>query len=100
LIKRKTKISKKNKKEEKINIDKKKIWELVSGHKCSLAIGVIAGLIYGAISPVIGLGLGWAISSLSSNNKKEFDDHTKLYIIFFAGIVGLLLKLLLLLLLL
>ena len=84
--KKKDKDKQKNKKEEKINIDKKKIWELVSGHKCSLAIGVIAGLIYGAISPVIGLGLGWAISSLSSNDKKEFDDHTKRYIIFFAGI--------------
>ena len=74
------------KKEEKINIDKKKIWELISGHKCSLVIGVLAGFIYGSISPVIGLGLGWAISSLSSNDIKEFKDHTLYYIYFFIGI--------------
>ena len=45
----------KEKKEEKIDIQRGKVLKLISDHKCDLILGTLGGLLYGAGSPVTGL---------------------------------------------
>ena len=81
----------KEKKEKKeIKINKKKIWELVSDHKCSLIIGILSGLIYGSVSPFVGVYLGKTIFSLSLNDPDKIESDIFPFIIFFIiiSVVG------------
>ena len=84
-----------NIKEEKQNvkIDRKKIWALLSDHKCDLFLGTISGLLYGSVAPFIGVILGKAFNSLSLNDPVIIKKETFILSMYFvilgscAGIV-------------
>ena len=55
----------------KIKIEKRKLWSLISDNKSNLVVGVIGGVLYGALGPVIGLIMGKSINVLSSPDPTE-----------------------------
>ena len=73
-------------KEKEIEINKKKLWELISDHKCSLITGTLAGLIYGAISPFVGIYLGQLAVSMSSSDPDKVQNDAYNFFIFFIVI--------------
>jgi len=74
----------------KIKIEKRKLWSLISDHKCDLVVGIIAGLLYGAMAPFIGLIMGKSVNALSSPNPDELKKGaTKYFVVFLClGIFG------------
>ena len=75
-----------DKKEKKIKIDKKKLWELISDHKLDAVIGTIAGIIYGGISPAIGIFLGNVITALSYPEPEKVKSEGYKYGMIFIGV--------------
>ena len=73
-------------KEKKIKIDKKKLWELISDHKLDAVIGTIAGIIYGGISPAIGIFLGNVITALSYPEPEKVKSEGYKYGMIFIGV--------------
>ena len=70
----------------KIKIDKKKLWELISDHKLDAIIGTIAGIIYGGISPAIGIFLGNVITALSYPEPEKVKSEGYKYGMIFIGV--------------
>ena len=70
----------------KIKIDKKKLWELISDHKLDAVIGTIAGIIYGGISPAIGIFLGNVITALSYPEPEKVKSEGYKYGMIFIGV--------------
>ena len=57
-------------KEKEMKIKKKRIWKLITDHKCDLSIGILSSFLYGAVCPFVGLVTGETINSLSSNEEE------------------------------
>ena len=74
----------------KIKIEKKKLLDLISAHKCDLILGIISGLLYGSIAPFIGLVMGKSITALSTGDPNQIkSDAFKFSMIYLAmGIIG------------
>ena len=78
---------------QKAKIDRKKLWTLLSDHKCDLFLGAISGLLYGSVAPFIGVILGKAFNSLSLNDPVIVKKETFILSMYFvilgscAGIV-------------
>ena len=75
-----------NDNEKQIKINKRKLWDLISDHKFDIAVGTISGLIYGGLSPVIGILIGKMIYALSLNDHEKVDIEGFRYGMFFIGI--------------
>ena len=58
-----------------IKIDKKKLWKLLSSHKCDLFIGTFSGLLYGSVAPFVGIIIGMAIDILSSKDNEKIQSE-------------------------
>ena len=58
-------------KEEEVEIERSKIWELVSEYKLELILGTLGGIIYGAAIPITGLILGKLINLFSSDDSHK-----------------------------
>ena len=56
-------------------IDRKKLWKLLSDHKCDLFTGTFSGLLYGSVSPFVGIILGMAINILSSKDPDKIKSE-------------------------
>jgi len=54
--------------EEKIEIDKKQLFEMISDRKCDLFLGLFGAFFYGVGSPVTGLIMGYTINALSNKD--------------------------------
>ena len=52
-------------KEEKVKIERGRLWELIRDHKLDILLGTLGGFIYGAGSPVSGYLLGQATNAFS-----------------------------------
>jgi ATP-binding cassette subfamily B (MDR/TAP) protein 1 len=90
IIKEKENEDKNNiKKEKTIKIERKRIWQLISDHKCDLFIGTISGLLYGSLCPFVGVILGITINSLSSKDPEKVNSEgfilSMIYIIIGVG---------------
>ena len=74
----------------KVKIEKRKLWSLISDNKCNLVVGIISGLLYGAMAPFIGLIMGKSISALSSTDPVKLKKESlKYFFIYLAiGVVG------------
>ena len=78
--------------EKKIKIERKKLWDLVTDHKCDLSIGIISSLLFGSVCPFVGLVIGKSINFLSSKNddiiRPEGIKYSMIYIgiAFFGGL--------------
>jgi ATP-binding cassette subfamily B (MDR/TAP) protein 1 len=74
----------------KVKIEKRKLWSLISDNKCDLVIGIIAGLLYGAMAPCIGLVMGKSVNALASPDPDQLKKGaTKYFIVFLClGIFG------------
>ena len=74
----------------KIKIEKKKLWDLISDHKCDLILGIISGLLYGGLAPFIGLVMGKSITALSTGEPNQIkSDAFKFSMIYLVmGIIG------------
>ena len=75
-----------NEEKNKIKIEKKKIWNFISDHKPDIIIGTIGGLIYGGLSPFVGLMLGNTVNSLSSIDPEKIKQEGFKYSMIFIGI--------------
>ena len=75
-----------NEEKNKIKIEKKKIWNFISDHKPDIVIGTIGGLIYGGLSPFVGLMLGNTVNSLSSVDPEKIKQEGFKYSMIFIGI--------------
>jgi len=75
-----------NEEKNKIKIEKKKIWNFISDHKPDIIIGTIGGLIYGGLSPFVGLMLGNTVNSLSSLDPEKIKQEGFKYSMIFIGI--------------
>jgi ABC-type multidrug transport system fused ATPase/permease subunit len=75
-----------NEEKNKIKIEKKKIWNFISDHKPDIVIGTIGGLIYGGLSPFVGLMLGNTVNSLSSIDPEKIKQEGFKYSMIFIGI--------------
>ena len=53
------------KKDEKVEIKRSKLWKFIKDKKLDLILGTLGGFIYGAGSPLAGLFLGYTINALS-----------------------------------
>ena len=56
-------------------ISRKKLWKLLSDHKCDLFIGTFSGLLYGSVSPFVGIILGMTINILSSKDPDKIKSE-------------------------
>ena len=74
----------------KVKIEKRKLWSLIGDHKCDLVVGIIAGLLYGAMAPFIGMVMGKSVNALSSTDPETLRKGSLKYFIVFLclGIVG------------
>ena len=74
----------------KIKIEKRKLWSLISDHKCDLIVGIVAGVLYGAMAPCIGLVMGKAVNALSNPDPTELKKGAHKYFIVFLclGFIG------------
>ena len=72
-------------KEKNKKIDKKRIWNLISDHKCNLFIGIISSFLYGGVCPIVGLVTGETINVLSLTEEKRNSGGLK-YSIIYMGI--------------
>ena len=50
---------------QRMKIDRKELWKLLSDQKCNLFLGTISGLLYGSLAPFVGVILGKSINILS-----------------------------------
>ena len=75
-----------NEEKNKIKIEKNKIWNFISDHKPDIVIGTIGGLIYGGLSPFVGLMLGNTVNSLSSLDPEKIKQEGFKYSMIFIGI--------------
>ena len=57
-------------------IDRKRLWKLLSVHKCDLLLGTISGLLYGSVAPFVGVVLGYAINYLSIKDQEKIKTET------------------------
>jgi len=57
-------------------IDRKRLWKLLSDHKCDLILGTISGLLYGSVAPFVGVVLGYAINYLSIKDQGKIKTET------------------------
>ena len=57
-------------------IDRKRLWKLLSDHKCDLLLGTISGLLYGSVAPFVGVVLGYAINYLSIKDQEKIKTET------------------------
>lgn len=71
--------------EEKIQIDKKKMFEMISDHKCDLILGLSGAFLYGAGSPFTGLAMGYSINALSF---RDPDKVKKRFILGFISFIS------------
>ena len=80
----------KDEKEPKIKIEKRKLWSLISDHKCDLVAGIIIGLLYGITSPVVGLIMGNTVTALSSKNPEQLKKESLKYFAIYLslGVAG------------
>ena len=90
LISESKQIEEKDKKEEKIEIKRKKLLELITDQKCSIILGAIGGLIYGASSPVSGYFLGQVTNIFSLKDLSRVKSKSLKWLIFtiFLGIIA------------
>ena len=75
-----------NKKEKEIKIDRKRIWELISDHKCDLFTGTICGLLYGSLCPFVGVILGKTVNSLSSKDSEKVKSEGFIISMIYLGV--------------
>ena len=77
-------------KDKEIEVNRGRIWQLISDNKCNLFIGTLTGLLYGSLCPFVGVLLGVTINCLSSNDPEEVKSEgfiiSMVYII--IGILG------------
>jgi len=78
------------KEKSKVKIEKRKLWSLISDHKCDLIVGIVAGLLYGAMAPCIGLVMGKSVYALSNPDPTELKKGSIKYFLVFLclGIFG------------
>ena len=74
------------KEQKKIKVEKRKIWSLISDHKCDLIVGILSGLLYGITAPLAGVLNAGAIKALSG---KETDKIKKESLKYFGIYLGL-----------
>jgi len=74
----------------KVKIEKRKLWSLIGDHKCDLVIGIIAGLLYGALAPFIGMVMGKSVNALSSTDETILRKESLKYFVVFLclGVFG------------
>jgi len=77
-------------KEKKVKIEKRKLWSLIEDHKCDLVIGIVAGVLYGALAPCIGLVMGKSVNALANPDPIELRKGSVKYFVVFLclGIFG------------
>ena len=73
-------------KDKNIKIDKKRIWHLISDHKCYLIIGMISSFLYGGVCPIVGLVTGETINVLSLDDEEQLRKGGLKYAIIYMGI--------------
>ena len=73
-------------KDKDIKIDKKRIWNLISDHKCNLIIGIISSFLYGGVCPIVGLVTGATINVLSLDDPDKLNQGGLKYSIIYMGI--------------
>ena len=73
-------------KEKKIKIERKKLWDLVTDHKCDLSIGIISSLLFGAVCPLVGLIIGKTINFLSLRDDEKRKSEGLKYAFIYIGI--------------
>ena len=80
----------KNEEKQKIKISLKRLYNLISDHKCSLFLGVLSGLVYGSISPIVGVFLGKTVNSFSSLDLNKVEEDSIKFVIFYilVSIIG------------
>ena len=66
-------------KEEDINIEKKKLFEIISDHKCDIFLGLFGAFFYGVGSTVAGLVMGYAINALSLKDSKKVKKRGRIW---------------------
>jgi ABC-type multidrug transport system fused ATPase/permease subunit len=86
----------KEEKEKKIKIEKRKLWSLISDHKCDLIVGILSGLLYGITAPIAGILNAGTINALSATNQETLKKEAMKYFgIYLAlGVYGALITLL------
>jgi ABC-type multidrug transport system fused ATPase/permease subunit len=69
----------KEEKEKKIKIEKRKLWSLISDHKCDLIVGILSGLLYGITAPIAGILNAGTINALSATNQETLKKEAMKY---------------------
>ena len=69
-----------------IKIERKRIWELISDHKCDLVLGTICGILYGSFSSLVGVILGKTINSLSSKDPDKVKSEGFIISMIYIGV--------------
>ena len=70
----------------KIKIERKKLWDLVTDHKCDLTIGILSSLLFGAVCPLVGLVIGKSINFLSLKDKDKIRSEGLKYCLIYIAI--------------
>ena len=80
----------KNEEKQKIKISLKRLYNLISDHKYSLILGILSGLVYGSISPIVGVFLGKTVNSFSSLDLNKVEEDSIKFVIFYilVSIIG------------
>jgi ABC-type multidrug transport system fused ATPase/permease subunit len=76
----------KNEEKQKIKISLKRLYNLISDHKCSLFLGILSGLVYGSISPIVGVFLGKTVNSFSSLDLNKVEEDSIKFVIFYISV--------------
>ena len=72
--------------EKKIKIDKKKIWNLITDHKCDLSVGIISSFLYGGVCPFVGVIIGETVNVLSLENPDDINTKGFIFSMIYIGI--------------
>jgi ABC-type multidrug transport system fused ATPase/permease subunit len=76
----------KNEEKQKIKISLRRLYNLISDHKCSLFLGILSGLVYGSISPIVGVFLGKTVNSFSSLDLNKVEEDSIKFVIFYISV--------------
>ena len=73
-----------------VKIEKRKLWSLIGDQKCDLIVGIVAGILYGALAPCIGLVMGKSTNALANPDPTELREGGVKYFVTFLclGIFG------------
>ena len=76
----------KNYEEKEIKIERKRIYKLISDHKCDLFLGSLSAIIYGSFCPFVGVLLGKTINSLSSKDPEKVKSEGFIISMIYIGV--------------